>query len=131
MRAPPLRVVVVGALVVLAFFAAARWLSGKSDDTSKAVARSITVPIERAARAQAEADVRAAIPAVQVYFVENGTYAGMSVAALRAIDAGLSPTVQVFLTGGSYCLMATVRGVSVRNDGPSTEVIDGSCLATG
>ena len=122
-----LRVIVVGALVVLAVLAAARWLSGKTDETSDAVSRSITTPIDRAARAEAESNVRSAMSAAQIYFVDNGTYAGISAPALRAIDASLSPAVQVFPTGAGYCLMATVRGVSVRNVGPSAEITDGSC----
>jgi hypothetical protein len=123
-----LRVIVVGTLVVLAVLAAARWLSGKTDETSDAVSRSITTPIDRAARAEAESNVRSAMSAAQIYFVDNGTYAGISAPALRAIDASLSPTVQVFATGAGYCLMATVPGVSVRN-GPSAEITDGSCLS--
>ena len=88
---------------------------------------SITTPIQQAARAEAEANVRGAIPAVLIYFADHGTYAGISTAALRTINAGLSPTVQVVHTAGSYCLMATVRGISVRNVGPSADITDGSC----
>src|SRR5215210_500286 len=112
------RVLVVGALVLVALFAAARWVSGRSDDASKAVVGSITTPIDRAARAEAEANVRSAMSAAQLYFAENGTYAGISTPALRAIDAGLSPTVQVFPAAGGYCLTATVRTATVHNAGP-------------
>ena len=122
-----LRLVVVGAAVVLAIFVAARTLSGKSEKTSDAIVQSITTPIQRAARAEAESNVRGAIPTVQIYFAEHGTYAGMTAAALRAINPGLSPSVQVVPTAGGYCLMATVRGISVRNVGPSTDVTAGSC----
>ena len=122
-----LRVIVVGALVAVAVFAAARWLSGKSEETSRAVSGSITTPIARAARAEAEANVRSAMSAVQLYLAEHGTYAGISTQALRAIDAGVSPTVQVFPTAGGYCLTATARGISVRNVGPAAGIEDGSC----
>ena len=122
-----LRTVVIGGIIALAVFGAVRALSGKSDETSKAIVSSITTPIQQAARAEAEANVRGAIPAVQIYFADNGSYAGISTAALRTINAGVSPTVQVVPTAGSYCLMATVRGISVRNVGPSTDVTDGSC----
>jgi hypothetical protein len=122
-----LRTVVIGGAIALAVFAAARALSGKSDDTSKAIVNSITTPIQQAARVEAESNVRGAIPTVQIYFADHGTYAGMTAAALRAINPGLSPTVQVVPTAGSYCLMATVRGISVRNVGPSADVVDGAC----
>ena len=122
-----LRTVVIGGVIALAVFAAVHALSGKSDETSNAIVSSITTPIQQAARAEAESNVRSAIPAVQIYFADHGSYAGISTAALRTIDAGLSSTVQVVPTAGSYCVMATVRGISVRNVGPSTDVTDGSC----
>ena len=89
--------------------------------------RSITTPIQQAARAEAESNVQSAIPAVQIYFADHGTYAGISTAQLRTINAGLSPTVQVFPTAGGYCLMASVRGITVRNVGPSSDLEDGAC----
>jgi hypothetical protein len=122
-----IRVAVIGAVVVLAIFGAARLLSGRSEKTSDAIVKSITTPIQQAARAEAESNVRGAIPTVQVYFADHGTYAGMTAAALRAINPGLSPTVQVFPTAGGYCLTATVRGISVRNVGPSADVTEGTC----
>ena len=122
-----LRAVVIGGVIALAVFAAVRALSGKSDETSEAIVSSITTPIQQAARAEAESNVRGAIPAVQIYFADHGSYAGISTAALRTINAGLSPTVQVVPTAGSYCLTATVRGISVRNVGPSADVTDGLC----
>ena len=128
MALPPLRVIVTGALVVLALFAAARWVAGRSDGTSEALSHSITTPIDLAARTEAEANVRSALPAVQIYFTDHGSYAGISSPALRAIDPGLSPAVEVFATAGGYCLMATVRGVSVRNVGPGAGTAEGSCV---
>ena len=128
---PPLRVLVVAAVLLLAAFGAFRALSGKSDETSQAVVDAITVPIDRAARAEAESNLRSAQSAARLYFAENGTYAGISAAALRMVDAGLSPTVQVFPTAGGYCAMAVVRGVSVRLVEPPGELADGSCLAAG
>ncbi len=65
--------------------------------------------------------------AAQIYVAEHGTSAGISIQALRAIDASISPTVQVFPTGSGYCLTASVRGVSVRNNDPAASITDGSC----
>ena len=121
------RVFLAGAIFVLVLFGAARWVSGRSDETSDAVSRSITTPIGLAARAEAEANVRSAMSAARLYFAEHGTYAGISTPALRSLDGGISPAVQVVPTAGGYCLTATVRGISVRNVGPSSEIADGGC----
>src|SRR5215210_293065 len=127
MNTPPLRAIVVAAVLVLAGFGAMRALSGEKDETAMGIENAITVPIDRAAHVQAESNVRAAQAAAQLYFAENGSYAGISTSALRTIDAGLSPSVQVVATAGGYCAMAVVRGVSVRNIGPSADIADGSC----
>ena len=44
---------------------------------------------DRANKAAAQANVRSAIPAVEAYYADNGTYVGMDAAALAAIDAGV------------------------------------------
>jgi hypothetical protein len=122
-----LKAVLVVAVLVLAGFGAFRALSGKSDDTSDAIVNAITVPIDRAARIEAEANLRAADSAAQLYLTQNGSYAGISTDALRAIDAGLSPTVHVVASGGGYCATAVVRGVSFHTVGPGGEIADGGC----
>ena len=80
---------------------------------------------ERASRAAAQANVRAAIPAVETYASDNvGTladidgvdttagYEGMTDTLLRTIDAGLSPTLVVGATldANTYCIESTVGG---------------------
>ncbi len=122
-----MKAVVVVAILALAVFGAFRMLTGKSDDTSDAIVNAITVPIDRAARIEAEANLRAADSAAQLYLTQNGSYAGISTDALRAIDAGLSPTVQVVASGGGYCATAVVRGVSFRTVGPGGEIAEGGC----
>jgi type IV pilus assembly protein PilA len=79
---------------------------------------------DRANRSAAQANVRAAIPAAETYFSDNGSYAGMTWAALQAIDQGLSRRLVVAgaadadgnvdaLTApgaNSYCIYATEGG---------------------
>ena len=44
---------------------------------------------DRASNCAAQANVRAAVPAVEAYYADNGTYVGMTLAALHAIDTGI------------------------------------------
>jgi type IV pilus assembly protein PilA len=74
---------------------------------------------DRANQRAASANVRAAVPAAEAYFADNGDYSAMDRAALLAIDQGLSPEVEVAGMDGaagtaptatSYCLQADVGG---------------------
>jgi len=82
---------------------------------------------DRANKSAAQANVRAAIPAVETYSADNidptaagdsnttaGTigYEGMTPTLLRAIDAGLATTLVVgpTLADDQYCISSTVGG---------------------
>jgi type IV pilus assembly protein PilA len=80
---------------------------------------------ERASRSAAQANVRAALPAVETYASDNiGTaadidasaatsgYEGMTTTLLQGVDAGLSPTLTIgaTLAVGQYCVSSTVGG---------------------
>lgn len=91
----------------------------------------IAVPSSRA-RAQeaaARANVRAAIPALESYFAENGTYAGMTVAGLRLLyDSGLSTTLALSSpTPTGYCAESAVGGETYRKNGPGSPIEAGAC----
>jgi type IV pilus assembly protein PilA len=77
---------------------------------------------DRANNRAAQADVRAAIPSAEAYFADQSpqTYVGMTTAALKAIDSGLSGNLVApsSLTATTYCLGATVNGVSWSVEGP-------------
>ena len=80
---------------------------------------------ERAANAAARANLRAAIPAAEAYYSVGSTYVGMDATALRAIDAGLSPSLTVVsATDTSFCLTDQVSGArwSVFGPGPRVPV---------
>jgi type IV pilus assembly protein PilA len=59
-----------------------------------------------------ESNVREAVPSAESYFATHSTYVGMDVAALKAIDSGLSPSVSVDTTptATNYCLSAPGQG---------------------
>ena len=83
---------------------------------------------DRAANNAAKSNLRAALPSAEAYYADNGTYVGLTPAALEAIDTGVSPTLTV--AGGaaaptqtSYCLTDTVSGKtwSVKGPGPKDD----------
>jgi type IV pilus assembly protein PilA len=80
---------------------------------------------DRAATSSAKANLRAALPAAEAYYSDNGTYATMDATDLAAIDSGISATLTVVAAktdADSYCLTDTVGGQtwSVEGPGPAT-----------
>ncbi len=69
---------------------------------------------DRANQSAANADVRAAIPSAEAYYSTQGSYQGISLTALTAIDQGTKvDTVKVESNSATYCLEKT-RGRQVR-----------------
>ena len=78
---------------------------------------------DRAEAKAAASDVRAAIPDAEAFFSDNNTYVGMTPAALKAIDSGISAAVtSANLTANSYCLQATVGTHTSHVNGPGGTV---------
>ena len=88
---------------------------------------------DRANKSAAAADLRAAIPSVEAFFADNGTYAGMTAAGLAAsYDQSIDPTiVQVVSSGAStYCVKATAPGDATKvayKAGPSAQISTTVC----
>jgi type IV pilus assembly protein PilA len=83
---------------------------------------------ERANDSAAQSNVRAALPAVEAYFADNGTYAGMDLAALQAIDQNVSLDGDPDVTATTYCIQSTVGGQTWSISGPgSTTPTEASC----
>jgi type IV pilus assembly protein PilA len=84
----------------------------------------------RAANNTAKANLRAALPSVHAYYVDDvasggggGAYTGMTAAKLKAIDKGVSASLTVAsVTATTYCITDTVSGKtwSVSGPGPSS-----------
>ena len=82
----------------------------------------------RATNSAAQANVRAALPAIEAYFVEHATYAGMTAEALRAYDPDIR--VDVLGTPGTsgYCIRsAEPRGVPYYKQGPAGTITTTAC----
>ena len=80
---------------------------------------------DRANNTAASANVRSAVPAVEAVYADNGTYVGMNIAALKAIDAGVGLTAVSGQTATSYCVSSTVGGKIWRKVGPSGAIVAG------
>jgi type IV pilus assembly protein PilA len=84
---------------------------------------------DRANDAAAKANVRSALPAIEAFFADNNTYAGMTPAALRAsYDTGISTTVTIPTANATtYCVQANVNGQIWRKNGPAVDINEASC----
>ena len=83
---------------------------------------------DRANVSAAEANVRAAIPGIEAFNADHGTYVGATSAALQAsYDAGIKHILVKSQTATGYCVQSTV-GVAVYNKaGPSADIVSGAC----
>jgi type IV pilus assembly protein PilA len=76
----------------------------------------------RAEKSAAKANVRAAMPAVEAYYADNGVYnAAMTQAKLKtSYDAGLKLSADpVIVSANSYCIKSTVGASTAHVTGPA------------
>lgn len=82
----------------------------------------------RAHEAAAQANVRAAIPSIELYFTDDHTYVGISYAALTATyDAGLGPITFDSATATSYRVEASMQSRTFSKNGPAAPIVAGGC----
>ena len=82
----------------------------------------------RAADSSAKANVRAALPAVEAFYADNGTYEGMTVEALQAIDQNVNLDGAPVVAAATYCIDSTVSGSTWKISGPGvTTAASGAC----
>jgi type IV pilus assembly protein PilA len=84
---------------------------------------------DRAQKAAAASNVRSAIPDAEAYYSDNQTYAGMNLAALQAIDKGVSSSLTVFGNATSYCLSNAQGSHIAKVVGPGGTVDDSAAAA--
>jgi type IV pilus assembly protein PilA len=92
---------------------------------------------DRAERRAAASNVRAAIPAVEAFYADNGTYTGMTLAALKSIDQGvqLSGNPTILNSGAGYCIESDSNGSAANGahehkytgPGVDSQPIEASC----
>jgi type IV pilus assembly protein PilA len=78
---------------------------------------------KRAEKSAAQSNVRAAIPAMEAFYSDNGTYVGASAAALRSIDSGLaSGLVTSGLSTTGYTISFTQGQCYASTTGPGGSI---------
>jgi type IV pilus assembly protein PilA len=93
---------------------------------------------DRANRADAQANLRQAVPSVEAYYSDNNTYQNLAVGPvaganndLKDYDSGLSPDVAVGpaaqQTDTSYCIQATHGSFTYHITGPGGTVQANGC----
>lgn len=83
-----------------------------------------------AADEQAQANVRAAIPAIEAWHADHGTYKGMTVAGLNSdYDRTIGDSIRLVgqLTKDLYCVESTVGSAAWHKAGPGGLVEGGYC----
>src|SRR4029077_8062456 len=75
---------------------------------------------DRANKTAAKANVRAAIPAIEAFYSDHGTYVGSTIANLKlSYDAGLSLSTLNGQTASIYCAAATSGNQTAHRTGPA------------
>ena len=84
---------------------------------------------DRANESAAKANVRSAIPAIEAYYADNNTYAGVTLAGLQAsYDAGIkNVSFGSTLNATTYCVQSTVGQATYNKAGPSADIVSGAC----
>jgi hypothetical protein len=83
---------------------------------------------------QAQTTVRAAIPAIEAWHADHGTYKGMTVVALNSqYDRSIGDGIRLVgpLTKDLYCVESSAGNATWRKAGPAGLVESGSCASTG
>lgn len=118
---------VVGAAAVAAVTAFVVVGHRAANATKTVTEMPVTIPAE-AATAAATANVRAAVPSIEAFYLDHGTYSGATIADLRTYDSALDPSLQLgWVQSGTYCIESTVDGQTASFTGPGGDVVLSGC----
>jgi type IV pilus assembly protein PilA len=81
---------------------------------------------KRAENSTAKSNVRAAIPAMEAFYSDNGSYASADLAALRSIDSGIASVTLSGLAPAAYTIAFTQGQCTATVTGPGG-VISSNC----
>ena len=85
---------------------------------------------DRAAKAASQANVRAAVPAIEAYNADNGAsgYVGATLALLQSnYDAGIKNIDVKSATSSTYCVESTGNSFTFKKQGPGADITAGAC----
>jgi type IV pilus assembly protein PilA len=83
---------------------------------------------DRANTSAAEANVRAAVPGIEAFNADHGTYVGATSLSLQqSYDAGIKHIVVSNQTATGYCIQSTVGTAVYNKKGPSADIVTGPC----
>jgi type IV pilus assembly protein PilA len=83
---------------------------------------------DRASDSAAKANVRAAIPGVEAFYADFGTYSGMSVTFLQTnYDQGIRNITIPTATSSTYCVQSVVGGKTWSKNGPAADLTATAC----
>jgi type IV pilus assembly protein PilA len=83
---------------------------------------------DRANDSAAKANVRAAIPAVEAFFADQNTYAGVTLGYLQSTyDQGIKNITIPTASASTYCIQSVVGGKTWNKSGPASDLATGAC----
>jgi prepilin-type N-terminal cleavage/methylation domain-containing protein len=83
---------------------------------------------ERAGDATAQANIRTAVPAIEAFRADTGTYSGLTVATLRSqYSPGVAGITVVSADDLTYCVSASAEGSTWYKAGPDGSISQSSC----
>jgi type IV pilus assembly protein PilA len=86
---------------------------------------------DRANDQAARADIRAAVPGVEAFFADTGTYVGITLAGLKnSYDQGIKSVSFPTLAADSYCIQnvaSDTGGKQWHLTGPGGDIATGAC----
>jgi hypothetical protein len=69
------------------------------------------------------------VPAIEALFSLKGTYVGLTVAKIRAMDPTVKGITIIWAVKGEYCMESTVGAVTYHHNGPAHATARGRCPA--
>jgi type IV pilus assembly protein PilA len=84
---------------------------------------------DRANKTAAQANVQAAVPAIEAYNADNGSngYTGATLTLIKTYDAGVKNVVIKSANATTYCMQSTVGSYSYKKAGPGADIVAGTC----